>query len=71
MKTIITKSEEMQLLGLLTLARKHQAIVTLIEKEIRAVSRDDSDLLLDAIYNPDEEFEEVLAAAEIEVDDEQ
>lgn len=71
MSKVITQSQKMQLLGLLTLARSHQAIVTQVEKEIRVVSGDDSDLLLDAIYNPDEDFEEVLKAAEIEVHDEQ
>lgn len=71
MKKTITSSEKMQLLGLLTLARKHQGIVNLIEEEIRSISQDDSDLLLDAIYNPGEELETVLKAAEIEVKDEQ
>lgn len=70
MKKVINTSEKMQLLGLLTLARHHQAIVTEVEKQIRLVSKDDSDLLLDAIYNPEEDFEAVLKAAEIEVKDE-
>lgn len=61
MKTTITSTEKLQLLGILTLAQKHQRIIDECTQLMREILEDEDNdsLLIDAIWDGTE-FEAVL-----------
>jgi hypothetical protein len=69
MKTTITQSEKMQLLGLVTLARSHNKIIDLANNEMSRIieAEDNYSLLTDIVYDEDVDFDETLKNMEIEV----
>lgn len=70
MKKQITEDEKLQILGLLTLARQHYAMVAAAEKAMAQVLDHDEayvDWLSDAISENNESIDEVLKKMEITV----
>ena len=73
MKKVITQSEKMQLLGLLTLARERAKIINLAEKSIASILESEYDYLdwfSDAIWDDSISFEDVLKRMKINVSEE-
>lgn len=69
MRKQITKVEEMQLLGLLTLARQYYKTVDAADHAMRKILEDEDDYgnqLSDAIFD-DSDFNQVLKNMEVEV----
>lgn len=70
MKKIITQSEKIQLLGLLTLARQHWKIVNQCNSAMCGIigsdDFNDAGLLSDAVYD-DTDIDSILRNMEIEV----
>ena len=73
MKTVITNTEKLQLLGLLTLAQQHQKVVGLAEEAMCALLEHDemsnyADQLSDAIYEQDTNIDKILENMGVKVE---
>lgn len=69
MKTTITQSERLQLLGLLTLGAKQSQILAQLEASVNEVIADDEkySLLTDALYEGNTDIDDILKNMEITV----
>jgi hypothetical protein len=68
MSKVITQAEKLQLLGLVTLGRKHDKIVNQVREGITEIIGTDDSQVHDAIWEHDADFEKALSNAGIEVE---
>jgi hypothetical protein len=69
MSRTITQAEKLQLLGLVTLGRRHNKIASQVSDAITEIIGTDDSQVHDATWEQDADFEEALKNSGIEVED--